>query len=287
MRNEGARRREANVAVNQDVVRALLKARGWTIAELARRTNELEQTLAHLLNRPGARCRKSRRARIAKALQVPQQLLAGGSFPIPLGFMVPDGFEFRYSADTQLAASRFITRVRTAVHRDLRIKPIEGLQSAGVVEDAVLSIFSEFMMFREWRKRFIEWNPRELEQRGYSEPATIRPWNASVRVTETDATGRMYWEASPPRPERDEDHEKAILAVIRGMEHVFEPWFEGKARLNYRAIRDFVHLPAHPFAAFNETTDALSPIAILSPTDTLSGAAGDETILTKLRGRVV
>ncbi|HEY5021673.1 MAG TPA: helix-turn-helix transcriptional regulator [Gemmatimonadaceae bacterium] len=267
MRNGKAKVRDLLVPINQQILRALLEERGLTIAALARRTGDLEQTLSHVVNAPGARCKKSRRAKIARILQVPQELLAGESFPIPLGFMLPDGFEFRYSARTQLAASRFIARVRAALLRDLRTHPIDR-KSTGLaplqVEGAVLSAFSEFMMVGEWRKRFIEWAPGEQQRRGYTEPATVKPWDGAIRVTGQEGD-HVFWETSPPRPERDPDHEAAVLGVIRAMEHVLEPWFGGTARLNYRSIRDFVHLPAHPFVTSNERGDPLSSLAILPP----------------------
>jgi hypothetical protein len=243
-----------------------------TIAALARRTGDLEQTLAHVVNTPGARCKKSRRAKIAKVLQVPQELLAGESFPIPLGFMLPDGFEFRYSARTQLAASRFIARVRAALLRDMRTQSIDRKSHDPEtlrLESAVLDAFSELMMVGEWRKRFIEWAPGEQERRGYTEPATLKPWEeGTVRATGREGKS-ILWDASPLRRERDRDHEAAILGVIRAMEHVFEPWFAGMARLNYRSIRDFIHLPAHPFASVTEARDPLSPFAIL-PADAIA-----------------
>ncbi len=275
MDNKRGSGRDPLVAINQEVLRALLHDRGWTIAFLARRTGQLEQTLAHIMNSPGARCRQSRRAKIAKVLQVPQELLAGEGFPMPLGLMLPDGFEFRYSPRTQLAACRFITRVRTAFLRDLRTHPSDSVSAAApfqVTEGVVLSAFSEFMMIGEWRKRFLEWEPNEWQRRGYTEPATVRPWEGDIQISGTDQQGRLTWKASAPRREKDPDHEAAILSVIRAMEHVLEPWFGGTARLNYRAIRDFVHLPNHPFALFNETGDSLTPRAILPPAATQSEA---------------
>lgn len=271
MRKSGGRQRDPLVAINQEVLSALLEDRGWTVATLARRTGDLEQTLAHTLKTPGARCKKSRRARIAKVLQVPQELLAGESFPIPLGFMAPDGFEFRYSARTELAASRFVARVRTALLRDLRTHSPKSESISYLppnhIEGAVLSAFSEFMMVGEWRKRFIEFLPEEMQRRGYTEPATIDPWEGDVRITNVDKAGRVFWEASPPRRERDADHEAAILALVRSMEHILEPWFGGTARLNYRAIRDFTHLPNHPFANLEEKDPSTSPFAILAPAE--------------------
>lgn len=275
MKKQPRGRRDPLVPVNQEVLRALLEERKWTIAMLSRRTGELEQTLDHIVNSVGARCRKSRRAKIAKALQVPQELLAGESFPVPGGFMLPDGFEFRYSARTQLAASRLITRVRNAYLRDLRTQSSGGPSPNApveVVEGLVLSTFSEFMMIGEWRKRLIEWKPGEHSRRGYTEPATVNPGEKrDIRVKGADREGWVDWEATTPRRERDPDHEAAILGLIRGVEHILEPWFRDTARLNYRAIRDFVHLPGHPFATANELTSATLPFAILPP----SRNAGD------------
>lgn len=267
MRKSSERRRDQLVTINQEVLRALMDERGLTTAALSRRSGESEQTLAHILNNPGARCMKSRRGRIAKALQVPQELLAGESFPVPVGFMLPDGFEFRYSPRTQLAASRFIARVGKAVRRDLRINQVSQRSDApptGWVEGAVISALSEFMMIGEWRKRFIEWEPHVQQQRGYTEPATVRPWEGDPQI-DVVLEDALLWSTRPPRRERDSDHEAAILGVVRAMEHMLEPWFQGTARLNYRSVRDFVHLPNHPFVEVQESHSAFSPDAILPP----------------------
>lgn len=256
------------VSIDQEVLQALLAERQWSIATLARRTGDLEQTLAHALNSRGARCRKSRRSKIAKAFQVPQELLSGEPFPVPVGFMLPDGFEFRYSKRTQLAASRFISRVQKAFRRDLRISqsnPPSDNPPLEFLEGAVLSAFSEFMMIGEWRKRFIEWSPEEQMRRGYTEPATVRPWEGDLVMTAKEDVEHLSWETPVPQRFRNQDHEDAILGFIRGMEHVLAPWFTSQAKLNYRAIRDFVHLPNHPFAMAKEGVPAHSPFAILAP----------------------
>lgn len=256
------------VPIDQGVLQALLAERRWSVASLARRTGELEQTLAHALNSHGARCRKSRRARIAKAFQVPQELLSGERFPVPMGFMLPDGFEFRYSKRTQLAASRFISRVLKTFRRDLRLcqeTPPVDTPPHEFLESSIVSVFTEFMMVGEWRKRFVEWNPEEQMRRGYTEPATVRPWDGDILMSAKEGMGHHLWEASAPRRSRDPDHEDAILSLIRAMEHLLAPWFTGRAKLNYRALRDFVHLPNHPFALAKERIPATSPFAILAP----------------------
>lgn len=123
------------------------------------------------------------------------------------------------------------------------------------------------MMIGEWRKRFIELSRDEQQERGHTEPATLKPWEGNIRVKGIGENGQLFWETTSPRRERDPAHETAIPNVIRAMEHVLEPWLEGRARLNYRSVRDFVHLPHHPFAGIKESIPPTSPLAILPVSD--------------------
>jgi hypothetical protein len=244
-----------------------MEQREITIAALARKTKELEQTLAHLLNKPGARCQRSRLKRIARALNVPDEMLSGDPYAIPFAVFVPGGFEFRYSPKTILAASRYATQVHAAMRRDLdaeaKLRDLSRFAPRVVLETMLAQTFLQLIQIREWRSRFIRWDPDVEQARGYTEPATRNPWSQPLRSTKKDDGSIEITVATPP--EKDPDHEAAILGIIRGLEHLFAPWFAGDAKLDYRALRDFTHLPAHPFATAKETIPATSPLAILFP----------------------
>lgn len=261
------RRRQPLVNVNQAVLRALMEERGLTIARLARMSGELEQTLAHLLKTPGARCQRGRLKRIARTLNVPDEMLSGDPYAIPFAVFVPDGFEFRYSLKTVLAASRYATQVVAAFRRDLdaeeKRRDIARFAPRPVIESMLASFFLELIQIREWRRRFIRWDPAVEEARGYSEPATRNPWSPPLRTRRNDDGSIRV--TMTPQPEKDPDHEAAILGIVRGLEHLFAPWFVGDAQLDYRALRDFSHLPAHPFAQAKEIIPPTSPLAVLFP----------------------
>lgn len=267
-RNSPKKRRDPLVPCRGDVLGWLLDDRGLTVANLAKRSGELEQTIAHWLKTPGARCQRSRLRRVARALNVPTEMLSGDPYAIPMPFFFPEGFEYRYSPRTILAASRLLTEVDKAITRDLASpgipKDLNTLAPRPVIDAAIRQVFYDLIMIGEWRKRFIRWDPKVHEARGYMEPAVLNPWNRAVRAVQAD-DGATRWETAAFRPERDPEHEAALLGIIRGIEHVLRPWFEGTAQLDYRALRDFVHLPAHPFAGATEQFEPTSPLAALEP----------------------
>ena len=246
------------IPIDCEVLRAVVDDQGLTIAALARRTNDSEQTLAHLYKGAGIRrCRQSRRGKLAQVLRIAEELLAGDPVFTPHLPGLPRGYEMLYSRKTELAASRLLTKVANACMRDLEdpvLSPADypKLAPKQIVVQYVTGYASEFLQINEWRRHLIQWDPEEHERRGYTEPATENPWISSQR------------------PANDPEHEQAVLAFARAVEHVLEPWFRGEAHLNYRALRDIAHLPAHPFADADEAIPETSPYAVLLPS-TLTG----------------
>lgn len=267
-RKRREKRRDPLVACDQDVLRALMTERGLKIHRLAELSGQLPQTVAHLL-KPGARCQRGRLKRIARALNVPPEMLMGGRYAIPVPLLFPEGYEYLYSARTKLAASRLLTEIDKAITRDFSAEDaspeVRALATFVPVQQQIRGIFLELIMISRWRQHFIRWNPLVSEERGHLEPAVVDPWGASIRSVHKQPDGFLRPVLTPLRHEKDPDHEAGILGIIRGLEHVLTPWFDGAAKLDYRAIRDFTYLPNHPFANQVERFEPTSPLSALHP----------------------
>jgi hypothetical protein len=211
------------VPVYSERLRAALDMSGSSVSDVGRQLKEHQQTLAYLASGSGVkRCRQSRRAGLAKALIVPEEWLGGEATVIPSISFLPPGFEYLYSARTELATSRLMTKCVKACKRDLADP---SLLDADVVETApqavvpkfVTSFVGELLKVGEWRKQLLVGQSPELI--GLA-PMLEDPF------------------AQPLKPPKDPDHEDATLGLIRAVEHVLGPWFTGKARLNYRQLRE-------------------------------------------------
>src|SRR5437016_10700702 len=80
------------VPIHSDRLRAAMGLAGWTVTRLAKRLGKGEnpQTLHHLQRGAGPkRCRASRRAALAQALDVPEDWLGGGDYALPLPGSLP------------------------------------------------------------------------------------------------------------------------------------------------------------------------------------------------------
>lgn len=250
------------VPIRVERLRALLDRYGWGPSELAGRVGRTQQTISALLRPTGEAtrtCRQSLRTKIARALDAPEELLAGEEIVLPGGPFDMPGFEYRYSDHTILATSRLLTKARAACERDL-----QGCAASGslppwppppVVINQLLSDLCDLIRIKDWRIRLIQWNRGVEEARGYTEPATLDPW----RVDEEDlrrraeallqknagrvAAGALF---APPKPAPDPNHEAAVLGLVSALEHVTQPWMNGDAGLSYRGLHLLVFPSAKP-----------------------------------------
>lgn len=216
------------VSVDVERLRALLKERGWGPSELAREAEDTQQTMSSLLAGSATvkRCRQTRAKRIAEALRVPLEMLTGGALALPDGPAVMPGFEYRYSARTELAASRLMTQIASALRRDQGRQPKSARRYPDVMlRETAMTLLAELVQVGEWRRRFLRWKPEEWERRGSAEPP-IAGWASTLEL-------RVI------KPQRDPEHEAAILGLLRAVEHILTPWFDDKAYLNFSAVRDF------------------------------------------------
>jgi hypothetical protein len=222
-----------------------MKEVGVSLAELSRRVEGHEQTLAHLMRDAGKKkglrgvslpqmkkTRASRRAAIANALGVAEELLAG-----QLSYMPRSGvrwYEYMYSVRTRFAAQRLLTKVETAVRRDLDGRNpgmASGLSDGEVVRSQVEDVINALMRVGVWRAQLLRWEPPRVTAQGYLEPLSENP-------------------ADPfnSRPVVDDEHEAGELALIRALEHILTPWFIGTAVLDYAALRTLA-TPTAPASA--------------------------------------
>lgn len=198
-------------------------------AELARRVGEHEQTLAYLTKGTGKRglrgvplaamkkTRASRRRAIAAALNVSEELLGG-----ELSYVGSGWYEYLYSVETSLAAQRLRVKVDAAVARDIKAGAVGADGQGDRIRAEVEDVVNALMRVGVCRAHLLRWLPPRAAAQGFLEPLSQNP---------TDPFNS--------RPVIDDAHEAGTLALIRVLEHLLAPWFEGTAALNYTALRSF------------------------------------------------
>ena len=215
------------VPIHAGRLRAAMEVQGWEVTELARRLSRLAprgmpenpQTLHHLSRGDTIkRCRRSRRRRLAKVLEVPVSFLEGGEFvDMPFAGLVQFSRERIASPRLALAVWRLLRSCAKATWRDLG-RPLvpEASATMSAAEEAYGHAQACFVLvaaLQRWRRRLL---PR----------AAPTPLIAE----EPSRTGRWY----PPRLEPME--EEAALGLVRAVEFVLQPWISGAASLDYAAL---------------------------------------------------
>jgi transcriptional regulator with XRE-family HTH domain len=271
---------DLHVPIDGERVRELLREVGLSAAELARRVGTSPQNIAHMM-KVGAsrRCRAGLRRQVANALGVPEELLAGEPVAWPGGPLAPEGYEYRYSIRTELAASRLLTKAAAAFTRDLRQLGTEEQirllwPPYQLLGETVLGHIAELIRVKDWRQKLVSWHPGIEQARGYTEPATDDAWAISnVRFVKPKRRKGVRWPRnarvaqweSNARRREDPQHEEGVLALIRGVEYLLQPWFDGEAALNYRGLRDFTRLTVPPQPPVEERWPPTSPFAAFLP----------------------
>src|SRR5438128_5241857 len=116
------RQHDALVPIRSDRLRAAMEVSEWTVTRLAKRLGKKEnaQTVHYLAQDDGPkRCRASRRAALAKLLDVTEDWLAGGDYGVPLPAVLPLLKELEGSPRVMLAVGRIFETCYLAVERDL------------------------------------------------------------------------------------------------------------------------------------------------------------------------
>jgi hypothetical protein len=125
-----------------------------------------------------------------------------------------------------------------------------------LVPNVVVEAVSRLIRIGDWRQKLLQWKDGVQEARGYTEPASLHPWEAEIgQPSEPPADRRdqyppgikvVTWK-SLARPKHDPDHELAVLGLIRATEHLFQPWFDGEAELEFAALQSIAHFrPDYP-----------------------------------------
>lgn len=218
------------VAVYSPKVRAAMAEGRIRLADLARKLKTSPQALAYLAEGDDIkRCRASRRSEIAKALKVTEQWLSEPtSTLLPLwlaGVNITAGVGLFTSARTQLVLGRLLKKCVAAIDRDLQDK---ALADKGIAETATPDDVKEHVA------RCI----RELTDldslRGDVLVGAEQPF-FMIAV----AGGVLRSQHYP----FDADEEAAGVELISSWEQLLEPWLSGKAKLNYRRLRERAGFP--------------------------------------------
>lgn len=203
-----------------------LSERRMTASALASRINVTQQAISYLTKwdpEKPKRCRRSRLKAIAKALRVPESFLQGEGMVVPHG----RGRELTYSQELRLAVGRLCTRARAACVRDIRAARERGEDSSAWEREAaseVVESIGELLSVGGWRHLLIVDSLGAIPQRRTEPPLQLDPLK--------------------PSKQSHPDHTRATLALVDAFEEVLSPWLEGRAVLNYGALRDLTRTPA-------------------------------------------
>lgn len=226
------------VPVYSPNMRAAMADRKLRVADVARRLKEHQQTVAYLAAGEGIkRCRRSRRIRLAKLLEVSEQWLAEPTVMI-MPLYPPPGLENVFfgsgfpleSPRAQLATTRLLTKGAQACERDLgdptlRDAGVEETASSEEVTHYVARFVRELVRVEKWRKELLVGLPD--------------PWFVASSMIEGES-------ARSPHLPTDPEEEAATLNLIAAWEQILEPWFTGEAKLNFRQLREKAGFPTPP-----------------------------------------
>lgn len=223
-------------------LRAAIADRQITVADLARKLRTNPQTVAYLAAGDDIkRSRASRRALMAKILRVDEQFLGTNTSSAPL--LIPGGVNAFASPRTQLALGRLIRTCIAFTDRDLKDAT---LKDVGVKETATPEAVFQQVAYCLVKLTDID------EQRAEQLVGAERPvWGVSNSVG-------MFRSRHLPL---DEDEEAAGVGLITAWEQILEPWFSGKAKMNYRRLSERAGFPVPAGERRSDT----NPFIIVSP----------------------
>lgn len=236
------------VAVYSPKVRAAMAESQMRLADLARKLKTSPQALAYLAEGDDIkRCRTSRRSAIAKALKVTEEWLSEPTATLTpfwlAGVTVTAGMGLFASARTQLALGRLLKKCVAAIDRDLRDK---ALRDKGIEETATPDDVKE-RVARCIRQLTDLDSLKGDVLVGVEQPFFMIPV----------AGGILTGQHQP----FDADEEAAGLGLISAWDQMLDPWFSGKAKLNYRRLSERAGLPVPAGERRSDT----NPFIIVSP----------------------
>lgn len=231
------------VPIRQDRLETARKHAGLSVRALALKAGIRQQTLDAMRRDKQSgqprHCRRSNRDRLAEALGLPRiggSLWLGGQIDYLLDSVrrLPGGggLDIRLEKSptgVQLARYHLVQRCLDAWAQDAEkrspgsVKPSSALQPSElrqrffVLQEALTQLTEAFW----WRGQLLEPEVPEDEVEGEADDGFLRAYRAVN---------------THPVPTDPKTQEKIEMALIAALEGLLEPWFEGKAELNYENL---------------------------------------------------
>ena len=218
------------VPVYSPKLRAAMTDQELRLADVARALKINRQTIAYLAAGDGTKkSRASRRARLARLLKVTEQWLSEPTATLhPLwlaGVNVTSGVGLFTSARTQLALGRLLKKCIAAIDRDLKDRT---LTDKGIVETATPDDVKEGVARCIRQLTDLELLRGDVLV-GVEQPFAIIPLAGGILTTRHNPFAA--------------EEEAAGVELISSWEQILEPWFSGKAKLNYRRLSERAGFP--------------------------------------------
>src|SRR6185437_1258561 len=220
------------VSVYSPKLRAAMTDQGLRVVDLARELKVNRQTIAYLATGDGTkRSRASRRARLAKLLKVSEQWLAEPTATfIPLyasggAILTLPGTGILPSPRTQLALRRLLEKCVAATTRDLANRKLRdpGIKETASIDDVLQHVSASVRNI--------------VDVDGVRGEMLVGVENPSFGIF---FNGEIIRSRHLPL---DVDEEEAGVDLISAWEQIFEPWFSGHAKMNYRRLRERAGFP--------------------------------------------
>lgn len=234
------RQHDALVPIRSDRLRAAMVLSEWTVTRLAKRLGKKEnpQTVHYLAQGDGVkRCRASRRAALAKLLDVTEDWLAGEDYGVPLPAVLPLLRELEGSPRVMLAVGRLFERCYLAVERDLVKEPKRPDSSIGwnATHDVhwfMVVTLAQFFTPLNWQRALGCMPPTDAmtpTAPGMGLMPEMGKWLGPVPPS--------AWTRPPSTIALDPEDEAVVLALLHSWTHFLRPWLDGVSGLNYERLR--------------------------------------------------
>lgn len=213
---------------------------GWTATSLAHRLGRAEnpQTVHYLAQGDRVRrCRATRRAALARVLNVPEEWLAGGDYGLPLPGVMPLLKEVEGSPRVLLAAGPLFHRCYNAVQRDLEREPVRaslasGWNATNDVHWFMLSTLGSLLSPSRLHAvlvRPLAHGPTPTVAELEAQPLQVPDYTKWFEPLQAS-----MWAPRPTAEALDVDTERATLGLIAGWAQILRPWFDGETMFDYK-----------------------------------------------------
>lgn len=236
----GRRQHDVLVPIRSDRLRAAMALNEWTVTRLAKGLSKKEnpQTVHYLaLGDAVKRCRASRRAALAKLLDVTEDWLAGGDYGIPLPAVLPLLKQLEGSPRVMLAVGRLFERCYLAVERDLAKEPNRpdselGWNATHDVHWFMIGTLAQFLTPLRWQAALGCTPPIETIVPTVPSAGPVPEMSKWLGPVPPSA-----WTRSPDKPALAREDEAVVLALLHTWAHILRPWLDGVTVLDYERFR--------------------------------------------------